>query len=157
MKTRINNSTVRSSPRIDDGYDHLMDILAEMRSQGVAVPPVLRNLTVQLLKEAKEAQDETKHLISKYTHLQAEHTQLALEFNHYCEDDNKGWQDKSKESLCDDMRRSVDAANASSHKSREETKRMFTEHLVMTNELATLRAEVAQLRKENEELKEKNN
>ncbi|KAI1372194.1 hypothetical protein F4677DRAFT_433270 [Hypoxylon crocopeplum] len=137
----------------DDGYDALVDIMAEMRTQGVEIPLVVRSLATQLYETGKAAEERADHLASKYMRLQAEHAQLAAEFNDYCKDVREGWRAKVTQSLYKDMRRTVDSAAESSQQSRDAMKRMFYEHMAMTTEAAALQMEVATLRKENKALK----
>ncbi|KAI1137723.1 hypothetical protein F5Y05DRAFT_59325 [Hypoxylon sp. FL0543] len=138
------------------GYDALIDIMAEMRMQGVEIAPVVHSLLLQLYDTANAAQEHSERLASKHAHLQAEHGQLVDEFNKYCKDVGEGWKRKARRLLHDDLCRFVDSANASSQASRNSMKSMFTEHMAMTLEVAALRTEVAALKKENMELRAQN-
>lgn len=148
-----NHSTAGSPTRRDQGYDALIDIIAEMQEQGVEIAPVVHKLVVQLYETASAEQEQNDRLTSRHAQLQSEHAQLVITFNRFCKDSDETWQERAKQSLYDDMRRSVNAANNSSQTSRDAMKRMFEEHMSMTNELAALRREVADLKKENHGLK----
>ncbi|KAI0382480.1 hypothetical protein F5Y04DRAFT_279768 [Hypomontagnella monticulosa] len=141
------------SRRRDDGYDAMIDIMADMRHHGVVISPVVQNLVLQLYEAAKTAEERSEHLVSKHAHLQAEHTQLEIEFNRYCNDADEAWQTKPKQLLYEDMRRSVDSANGSNQMTRDAMKNIFSEYLTLITEFSALRMEVAALRKENEALR----
>ncbi|KAI1411980.1 hypothetical protein F5Y13DRAFT_164039 [Hypoxylon sp. FL1857] len=151
--SRKNHSTMGSPTRKDQGYDALIDIMAEMRGQGVEIAPVVHSLVIQLYDTANSEKERSDRLMSKHAQLQSEHAQLAIEFNRFCRDSDEAWQKKAKQSLYDDMSRSVESATTSSQTSRDAMKRMFSEHMLMTTELAALRQTVAALKKENQALK----
>ncbi|OTA92174.1 hypothetical protein M434DRAFT_12574 [Hypoxylon sp. CO27-5] len=129
-----------------------IDIMAEMREQGVEIAPVVQSLVMQLYETANAERERNDQLISKHAHLQCEHAQLTIEHNRFCKDSDKRWQEKANKSLYDDMTRLVNSANNSSQTSRDAMKRMFEEHTLMTTELAALKRKVSILEKENEAL-----
>lgn len=139
--------------RKDYGYDAMIDMMAEMRHQGVNISPVVQGLVMQLYEAAKAAEDRSERLISKHAQLQAEHTQLEIEFNRYCNDAKEGWQTKPKQLLYEDLRRTIDSVNSSNQMTRDAMKNVFAEYISMITEFSTLRKEVAALRKENGALK----
>ncbi|KAI1396784.1 hypothetical protein F4819DRAFT_115817 [Hypoxylon fuscum] len=134
----------------DDGYEAVVDIMTDMRHQGIGIPPVVHSLVTQLYETTKVAEERSDHLASKYMQLQAEHTQLETEFNKYCNDGAEGWQEKAKKSLYEDMCKSVDSANAASQLARNAMKTMFDEYLVMNNRMAAFQSEMDLLRREKE-------
>ncbi|KAI0836001.1 hypothetical protein F5Y06DRAFT_115550 [Hypoxylon sp. FL0890] len=150
---RNDHSPAGSSTRRDHGYDALLDIMAEMRDQGVQIAPIVYSLIVQLYDTANAERERSDRLISKHANLQSEYAQLVVEFNRFCKDSAEAWQKKAKQSLFDDMSRSVDSAINSSQASRDAMKRMFAEYTLMTTELAALRREVASLKQGNQTLK----
>ncbi|KAI0844061.1 hypothetical protein F5Y00DRAFT_256319 [Daldinia vernicosa] len=135
--------------RAENGYDSILDIMAEMRYQGVDIPPIVRALVRQLYMRAYSAEEHSDRLTGKYQRLQAEHAQLVAEFNRYCKDSKEAWKIKANKILYDDMQKSVDALVDANRESRETIKSMFDENLTMSTEVIALRKEVAELRKEN--------
>ncbi|KAI1464835.1 uncharacterized protein F4812DRAFT_440592 [Daldinia caldariorum] len=133
----------------ENGYNIILDILAEMREQGVDVPPVVLGLVTQLYARAYAAEQSGDRLSSKYVLLQAEHSQLVVEFNRCCRDNNKAWKTKAETTLYDDMQRSVDALVEARRELRGAMKSLFDERLATTTEVVALRKEVEKLRKEN--------
>ncbi|KAI1804455.1 hypothetical protein F4811DRAFT_519960 [Daldinia bambusicola] len=135
----------------ENGYNVILDILAEMREKGVDVPPVVRALVAQLYARAYAAEQSGDRLASKYIRLQAEHGQLVVEFNRCCRDSqgNGAWKTKAQKTLHDDMQRSVDALVEARRELRDAAKSVFDERLATSNEVVALRREVEELRKEN--------
>ncbi|KAF3059657.1 hypothetical protein GL218_04816 [Daldinia childiae] len=126
--------------------------MAEMRYQGVDIPPVVRTLVRQLYMRAYSAEERSDRLASKHQRLQAEHAQLVVEFNRYCKE---AWKTKANKTPYDDMQKSVDALIGANKESRDTIKSMFDENLDMSIKVITLRREVMELRKENGTLKAK--
>ncbi|OTB00629.1 hypothetical protein M426DRAFT_15314 [Hypoxylon sp. CI-4A] len=131
-----------SISRRDDGYDALVDIMAEMRTQGVTIEPVVRNLILQLYDTTKAAEERGDRISNKHVHLQAKHACLVVEFNKYC-NNGEAWQSRTERALFNDMVKSADAANATTQRAHEVNQNMLVEYLEMTNEVVALRREVA--------------
>ncbi|KAI0009646.1 hypothetical protein F4779DRAFT_362316 [Xylariaceae sp. FL0662B] len=151
----------RTSANRDNGYAALIDAMAELRQQGIEVPPAVEDLIVQLYAQKKAAEDRLDHVASRHVRLQGEHTQLVTAFNSFCRDsdnnnknNNSSWQARARESLFEDIYRSFDSANALAQLWRDTLSRMFTEYMGLNNEAARLRREAAELRRENEALRE---
>ncbi|KAL7619682.1 hypothetical protein AAE478_010223 [Parahypoxylon ruwenzoriense] len=150
----IHNYQSSGTPRREEcGYDALVDIMAEMRLHGAGISPVVHSLIIQLYETNKATENRYDQLARKYTRLQAEHLQLSTEFNSYCKDAKDGWQANARQSLYDEMCRSVDSINTANMLWRDNMAGMFAEHMRMSNDTAALRGEVAELRKEVEALK----
>ncbi|KAI0179747.1 hypothetical protein GGR52DRAFT_211119 [Hypoxylon sp. FL1284] len=75
-----------SPPRRDDGYEALVDTMADLQQQGVEISPVAHSLITQLYGAARAAEERADKLTGRYAQLQAEHSQLVAEFNGYCLD-----------------------------------------------------------------------
>ncbi|KAI0122498.1 hypothetical protein F4814DRAFT_408953 [Daldinia grandis] len=141
--------------RAEKGYDAILEIMAEMRYQGVDVPPVVGALVRQLYMRAYSAEEHSDRLTGKHQRLQAEHAQLVVEFNRYCKDFKEAWKIKANKTLHDDMQKPVDALIDANRESRDTIKSLFDESMAMSAEVVALRREVAGLRKENSVLKAK--
>ncbi|KAI1082442.1 hypothetical protein F5B20DRAFT_578103 [Whalleya microplaca] len=131
-----------------DEYDALVEAMAEMRQQGVEIPPAVQNLITQLYNQKKTAEGQVDNLASRHLRLQAEHKQLVVEFNKFCNDADESWQTRAKNSLDREMRKTVESASVLNRVWRNTMDTMFTEYMNLNNEASRLRKENMALKAE---------